>query len=100
MFSFEKCVLGTPAVLESVLGKSSTIPGCLSESNVTRAVSIHNFKSKRTFYTFTCYKVKNKRLNAGKPHNVEQNNLATLLPDLLYKFTYQTSLIPLILLFS
>ena len=25
----------------------------------------------------------NKRLNAGEPHNVEQNNLATLLPDLL-----------------
>ena len=33
-----------------------------------------------------------KRLNAGKPHNAEQNNLATLLPDLLWKFTYQTSL--------
>lgn len=30
-FSFEKCVLGTPAVLESVLGKSSAIPVCLSE---------------------------------------------------------------------
>ena len=27
--------------------------------------------------------INNKRLNAGKPHNVEQNNLATLLPDLL-----------------
>ena len=26
---------------------------------------------------------RNKRLNAGEPHNVEQNNLATLLPDLL-----------------
>ena len=25
----------------------------------------------------------NKLLNAGEPHNVEQNNLATLLPDLL-----------------
>ena len=27
--------------------------------------------------------VSHKRLNAGEPHNVEQNNLATLLPDLL-----------------
>ena len=34
----------------------------------------------------------NKRLNAGEPHNVEQNNLATLFSDLLQKFTYQTSL--------
>ena len=25
----------------------------------------------------------NKRLNVGEPHNVKQNNLATLLPDLL-----------------
>ena len=31
-FSFKKCVLRTPAVLETVLGKSSAIPVCLSES--------------------------------------------------------------------
>ena len=29
-FSFQKCVLGTPTVLESVLGKSSAILVCLS----------------------------------------------------------------------
>ena len=32
---------------------------------------------------FSAYCIHNKRLNAGEPHNVEQNNLATLLPDLL-----------------
>ena len=41
-FSFKKCVLRTPAVLETVLGKSSAIPICLSESclshDVTRAL--------------------------------------------------------------
>ena len=41
-FSFQKSVLGTLAVLESVLGKSSAIPVCLSESclsnDVTRAL--------------------------------------------------------------
>ena len=41
-FSFEKCVLRTPAVLETVLGKSSAILVCLSESclrhDVTRAL--------------------------------------------------------------
>ena len=31
-FSFQKCVLRTPAVLETGLGKSSAIPVCLSES--------------------------------------------------------------------
>ena len=39
-FSFQKCVLGTPAVLESVLGKSSAIAvteSCLSH-DVTRAL--------------------------------------------------------------
>ena len=48
-FSFKKCVLRTPAVLETVLGKSSAIPVCLSESclshDVTRALcySIQRF---------------------------------------------------------
>ena len=45
-FPFQKCVSGTPAVLESVLEsvleKSSAIPVCLSESclsdDVTRAL--------------------------------------------------------------
>ena len=41
-FSFQKNDLGTLAVLESVLGKSSAIPVCLSESclshDVTRAL--------------------------------------------------------------
>ena len=41
-FSFQKSVLGTRAVLESVLEKWSTIPVCLSESclshDVTRAL--------------------------------------------------------------
>ena len=34
-FQFQKCVLRTPAVLESVLGKSSPIWVCLSESWMT-----------------------------------------------------------------
>ena len=41
-FSFPKSVLGAPVVLENALGKSSTIPVCLSESclshDVTRAL--------------------------------------------------------------
>ena len=39
-FSFQKSVLGTPAALESVLGKSSAIPVCLSclRYDVTRAL--------------------------------------------------------------
>ena len=41
-FSFQKRVLGTPAVLESVLGKSFAIPVCLSQTflsyDVTRAL--------------------------------------------------------------
>ena len=49
-FSFKKCVLRTPAVLETVLGKSSAIPVCLSESclshDVTRALCYFDVRIK------------------------------------------------------
>ena len=38
-FSFQKSVLGAPAVLESVLGKSCAIPVCLSESCLSHGVT-------------------------------------------------------------
>ena len=38
-FSFQKCVLGTTAALESVLGKSSAIPVCLSQSRLSHDVT-------------------------------------------------------------
>ena len=38
-FSFQKCVLEAPAVLESVLGRSSAIPVCLSESCLSHDVT-------------------------------------------------------------
>ena len=47
-FSFQICVLGTPADLESVLRKSSTIPVCLCESCPSHDVTrVHCYCSLR-----------------------------------------------------
>lgn len=65
MFSFEKYVLGTPAVLESVLGKSPAIPVCLSEFCPSHGVTCALCYCNR-FLTFDSH----------------------LKPDLFYKFCF------------